>query len=99
MNSFYFFGFTILQPVFGLTVSVTRLQFAFWMFLRFFKEPARIVCVLFEGFSGWFVSSELEIIIFLSIIFKHFFRGAGFAYYLRTYSRFFSFVKPANKGY
>ena len=90
---FYFFGFTILQLVFGWSISVTRFKFVSQMFLRFFKEPARIVCVFFEAFSECFMSLVLEMISFLFIIFKLFFRGAGFAYCLRTYSRFLSFFK------
>ena len=69
------------------------------MFLGFFKEPARIACVFFEAFSGGFISLELKIISFLSIILKHFFRRAGFAYYFREFSRFVSICKIAGPHY
>ena len=59
------------------------------MFLRFFKEPAQIVCAFFEAFSGSFILLELEMISFLAMIFKRFFRGAGFAPYLKMFSSFF----------
>ena len=55
------------------------------MFLRFFKEPAEIFYVFFEAFSGGFISLELEMISFLLIIFKFFFREARFAHYLRMF--------------
>ena len=61
MNLLYFFGFTIFTASFGLSTSVTRLQFVFKMFLRFFKEPAEIVCPFFEAFSGGFILLELEV--------------------------------------
>ena len=51
------------------------------MFLTFFKEPVRKAFVDFEAFSGGFILFELEIISFLPMIFKLFFRGAGFAHY------------------
>ena len=64
------------------------------MFLRFFKKPARIVCVFFEAFSGCSILLVLEMVSFLSIIFKLFFRGAGFADCLSTF--FFPFLKSSN---
>ena len=48
MNFFYTFSFTILQLVFGFSNL----------------EPARIVCVFFEAFSGSFILLELEMISF-----------------------------------
>ena len=63
------------------------------MFLGFFKEPAPIVFVFCEGFSGGFILFELEMVSFLPIVFKLFFRESGFAHYLRTFHRFFSICK------
>ena len=51
------------------------------MFLRFFKEPARILSVCLSVFSGGFILLELEMISFLPIISKLFFK-AGLAHYL-----------------
>ena len=55
-----------------------------------FKEPAGTVCHSFEAFSRGCILLELEMISFLSIIFKLFFRVAGFAYLLRIFSCFYS---------
>ena len=60
-----------------------------------------MVCLFFEAFSGGLILLELEIVSFFPIIsklFLLFFRGAGFAHYLRMFSRFFPFVKSGNKG-
>ena len=60
------------------------------MVLRFLKEPARIVLWgFFEAFSRGFISLELEMISFLSLIFELFFRGVGFAEHLRMFLIFF----------
>ena len=79
-----------LQLVFGFSASLTRLQFVFKIFLRYFKEPARIVCVFFGAFSGGLILLDLKMISFLPIIF---FRRAGFAHYLRMFSPSFSICK------
>ena len=63
------------------------------MFLGFFKEPAPIVFVFSEAFSGGFILFELEMVSFLPIIFKLFFRESGFAHYLRVFHGFFSICK------
>ena len=55
-----------------------------------FKEPAKTVCHSFEAFSGGCILLELKMISFLPMIFKLFFRVAGLAHLLRTFSRFFS---------
>ena len=69
------------------------------MFLRLFKEPARIVSAFFEAFSGVFILLELEMASFLPIIFKMFFRGAGFDHFLRMFFFFFFFfLKSEKKG-
>ena len=56
------------------------------------KQPA-----FFETFTGGFILLELEMISFLPIILKLFFRD-GFGHYLRNFSRFFPFVKSRNKS-
>ena len=55
-----------------------------------FKEPAGTVCHSFEAFSRGFILLELEMISFLPIIFKLFFRVAGFAHLLRVFPCFYS---------
>ena len=44
------------------------------------KEPVGTVCHAFEAFSRGYILLELEMIGFLPIIFKLFFRVAGFAH-------------------
>ena len=72
-----------------MPTSVTRLNLFFIRFL----EPARVVFVFFEVFSGGFILLELEMMNFVPIIFNFFFRGAGFANYLRMFARFLSICK------
>ena len=60
-----------------------------------FKEPAGTVCHSFEAFSRGCILLELEMISFLPIIFKLFFRVAGFAQLLRVF--LFPFLKSWNK--
>ena len=58
------------------------------------KEPVGTVCHAFEAFSRGYILLELEMIGFLPIIFKLFFRVAGFAHVSMALSPFF---KSANK--
>ena len=53
------------------------------------KEPAGTVCHSFEAFSRGRILLKLEIS-FLPIIFKLFFKAAGFAHPLRMFSCFYS---------
>ena len=55
-----------------------------------FKEPAGTAYHSFETFSIDSILLELEMISFLSIIFKLFFRVVGFAHLLRRFSCFYS---------
>ena len=54
-----------------------------------FKEPAGTVCHSFEAFSRDRILLELEMISFLPIISKRFFRAAGFAHLSRIFSYFY----------
>ena len=66
-----------MQLVFGSLISVTRLNLLFVCFLDgflFFEEPVGILCHAFEAFSRGCILLELEMITFLPIIFKLFFR-------------------------
>ena len=58
------------------------------------KEPVGTVCHAFEAFSRGYILLELEMIGFLPIIFKLFFRVAGFAHVSMVLSPSF---KSANK--
>ena len=59
-----------------------------WFLVCQILLPDYSLC-LFEVFSGGFVLLEQEMISFLRIIFKVFFREAGFRHYLRMISPFF----------
>ena len=54
-----------------------------------FKEPAGTVCHSFESFSKGCILLELEMISFLSSIFKLFLIVAGFAHPLRIFLCFY----------
>ena len=97
INLFYLVSL-YLQLVSGLSTSVTRLQFVFYSFLDFLRNHHEQSGSFFETFSGGFILLQLEIISFIPIIFKLLFRGAGFAHYLRMFSRFFPIVKSGHKG-
>ena len=55
-----------------------------------FKEPAGVVCHSFEAFSIGCILLESEMISFLPMIFKLFFRVARLAHLLRMFSYFYS---------
>ena len=65
--------------------------FPVWIFYVIEKFCAG--SIFFEAFSWGFILLELEMISFLPIIFKLFFRGVGFSQYFRTFSRVFSICK------
>ena len=77
-----------IELVFGLLASVARLNLLIGCLdgSRFFKKPAGIVCHAFEAFSRVCILLKLEMIGFLPIIFKLFFRVTGFAPLLRMFS-------------
>ena len=82
-DKFLIFGFTILQLVFARQLLLLDFFRCFLDFLRNQQQS-----VFSEAFSGDFILLEVEMIRFLPIIFKLFFR-AGFAHYLKMFSRFF----------
>ena len=53
------------------------------------KESTGTVCHSFEAFSRGCLLLELEMISFLPVIFKLFFRVAGFAHLLRMFPCFY----------
>ena len=74
LKLFHFLCF-IVKLVFGLSTSVTKLYLFFENCLggfRFFNEPAGKVCHASEALSRGFVLLELEMILFLPIIFTTF---------------------------
>ena len=77
-----------IQLVFGSSSPATRLYLFIYLFI--IKEPTGIVCHAFEASSSrGCILLELEMIGFLTIKFKLFFRVAGFAHLLRIFSRFY----------
>ena len=99
MNLFFFFGFTISTASFWLVnFCVTRLQFIFQMFLRFFKEPARI--------AGLFLSIQwrFNFIRARNDKFSPYnfpitsFQRSWICSLFNVFTGFFPFVKSGNKG-
>ena len=81
-----------IELVFSSSTSVARFNLILWMFngSHYFKEPAEIVCHCFKPFNRGYILLELEMIIFLHMIFKLFFNVTGFAHLLRMFARFYN---------
>ena len=91
MKLFHLLDFTT-GLVFSSPTSVTRIILLFGCLIdgsRIFKEPTGIVSHAFEGFSRGCILLELELVNFIWIISKLFFRSAGFTHLLRMFSRFY----------
>ena len=94
MKLSHLLSFTM-QLVFSSSTPVTRLDLFLGFFLNeshfFFKEPTGKVCHTLEAFScRGCILLELEMISFLPIILKLFFRVARSGHLLRVLSRFYS---------
>lgn len=71
MKLIYFLNFTMEVLLKLVNFTVTRIQFVFEMFLRWFKlfERTWIVCLAFGAFHRDFIVLEFTMTNFLSIIF------------------------------